>query len=74
MDRERSGGGVTIMADRYRGVMYAGVTASLSARVHQHRQGIGSVVCARYNLRWLVWAERGETIEDCIVQEKRWKR
>jgi putative endonuclease len=33
MDRERIGGWVYIMADRYRGTMYVGVTASLSERI-----------------------------------------
>jgi putative endonuclease len=74
MDRERTGGWVYIMANRYRGGMYVGVTASLSARVYQHRQGTGSDFCARHDLRCLVWAERGDTIGDCIVQEKRLKR
>lgn len=48
MDRERTGGWVHIMADRYRGTMYVGVTAELVARIHQHRQGTGSDFCARY--------------------------
>ena len=62
------------MADRYRGAMYVGVTANLSQRIFQHRQGAGSDFCARYDLRRLVWAERGEAIEDCIAHEKRLKR
>jgi len=74
MDRERIGGWVYIMADRYRGTMYVGVTADLAARIFQHREGSESDFCARYNLRRLVWAERGERIEDCIAQEKRIKR
>jgi putative endonuclease len=31
MDRERQGGWVTIMADRYCGAIYVGVTAHLAA-------------------------------------------
>jgi len=34
------GGWVYIMADRYRGTMYVGVTSNLSARIHQHRTGM----------------------------------
>jgi putative endonuclease len=68
------GGWVYIMADRYRGTMYVGVTADLAARVHQHRTGTGSDFCARYGLRRLVWAERGEDIRACIEYEKRLKR
>jgi len=74
MDREQHGGWVYIMANRYRGTIYIGVTASLSRRVIQHRDGTGSDFCAQYGLNRLVWAERGETIADCIAHEKRLKR
>ncbi len=62
------------MTDRYRGTIYVGVTAHLARRIYQHREGDGSDFCRRYGLDRLVWAERGETIEDCIAQEKRIKR
>lgn len=71
---DERGGWVYIMADRYRGAMYVGVTADLAARVAQHRAGTGSDFCARYGLRRLVWAERGDTMPDCIAHEKRVKR
>ena len=77
MDREKLGGWVYIMADRYRGAMYVGVTSDLSARIAQHRGGSGSDFCARYGLHRLVWADRGSRIEDCISHEKRlkcWRR
>ncbi len=74
MDREHKGGWVYIMADRYRGAMYVGVTSDLPARIFQHRQKIGSDFCARYGIGRLVWAERGDAIEDCIAHEKRVKR
>jgi putative endonuclease len=68
------GGWVYIMADRYRGTMYVGVTADLAARVRQHRDGSGSDFCRRYGLSRLVWAEAGASITDCIAYEKRLKR
>ena len=77
MDRERQGGWVYIMADRYRGTMYVGVTSDLVARIHQHRNGKGSAFCAKYALDCLVWAERGEDMLYCIAHEKRlkhWRR
>ncbi|MDP3907586.1 GIY-YIG nuclease family protein [Novosphingobium sp.] len=74
MDRDHKGGWVYIMADRYRGTLYVGVTADLPARIYQHRQGSGSDFCARYGLHRLVWAEQGNSIEDCIAHEKRLKR
>ncbi len=63
-----------MMADRYRGAIYVGVTSDLSARIFQHRQGSGSDFCKRYGLDRLVWAERGVSIEMCIAHEKRVKR
>ena len=74
MDRNGQGGWVYIMADRYRGTMYVGVSAHLTARVHQHRHGEGSDFCKRYELNRLVWAERGDDIGFCIQHEKRLKR
>ena len=74
MDREKRGGWVYITADRYRGALYVGVTSSLATRVTQHREGRGSEYCARRGLTRLVWAEHGDSIEDCIAHEKRLKR
>ncbi len=74
MDRERRGRWVYIMADRYRGTMYVGVTSDLAARVHQHKSGEGSDFCARYGLARLVWAEQGGDMLECIAHEKRLKR
>ncbi|MEH3105558.1 MAG: GIY-YIG nuclease family protein [Sphingomonas phyllosphaerae] len=69
-----AGGWVYIMADRYRGTMYVGVTADLVARVAQHRAGKGSEFCAHYGLNRLVWTEFSEQIAACIAHEKRLKR
>jgi len=74
MDREQRGGWVYLMADRYRGTMYVGVTADLPQRITQHRTGEGSDFCKRYGLKRLVWAEFVPDIRDCIAQEKRIKR
>jgi putative endonuclease len=63
-----------MMADRYRGAIYVGVTTHLARRIYQHREGDGSDFCKRYGLGRLVWAQRGETILDCIAHEKRIKR
>ncbi len=47
-------GWVYLMADRYRGAIYAGVTANLPARIYAHRQGRGSAFCKRYKIQRLV--------------------
>ncbi len=74
MPREARGGWVYIMANRYRGTMYTGVTANLPARVYQHRTGAGSDYCAQRGLTRLVWAEHADDITACIAHEKRVKR
>lgn len=63
-----------MMADRYRGTLYVGVTSDLALRISQHREGTGSDFCARYGLKRLVWAERCDSITDAIAHEKRLKR
>ena len=74
MAHAEPGGWVYIMANRYRGTIYVGVTADLAQRVHQHRTGQGSEFCRRYGLDRLVWAEAGPSITECIAHEKRVKR
>ncbi len=74
MDRERHGGWVYILANRYRGPLYIGVTSDLAARIHQHRNGRGSRFAARHNILRLVWAEFTEPIDEAIAHEKRLKR
>ena len=71
------GGWVYIMADRYRGGMYVGVTANVARRCWEHREGIGSKHVAKYGITRLVYAERHNDIEDAIAREKlvkKWRR
>ena len=67
------GGFVYIMANRAHGVLYVGVTADLTLRIHQHKTGHGSKFCHRYGLDRLVLAEEFPTIEEAIVREKQLK-
>jgi putative endonuclease len=69
-------GWVYIMADRYRGTLYIGVTRDIAARVWAHREGRGSKFCARYGLTRLVYAE-APRIYEAIAREKaikKWNR
>ncbi|MEL7190061.1 MAG: GIY-YIG nuclease family protein [Pseudomonadota bacterium] len=68
------GGWLYIMANRYRGTMYIGVTASLPHRAMQHREAQGSGFAAKYGCAMLVYAERYNTIEEAILREKRMKK
>lgn len=71
---DQGGGWVYIMANRYRGTIYVGVTSHLAQRIHRHRAGEGSDFCRRYGLDRLVWAEHMPSIIDAIAHEKRVKR
>ena len=71
------GGWVYIMANRYRGGMYVGVTSDLIRRVWQHREGEGSIHVADFGKTMLVYAERHDEIEPAIAREKlvkKWHR
>ncbi|MDP2130945.1 MAG: GIY-YIG nuclease family protein [Erythrobacter sp.] len=71
------GGWVYIMANRYRGGMYVGVTSNVLQRVYQHCEGTGSTHVADFDKTRLVYAERHEEIERAIAREKlvkKWKR
>ena len=52
------------------GTLYVGVTADLASRVFQHRGGVGSIFCKKYNLTRLFCAEEAATIDDAIAREK----
>jgi putative endonuclease len=71
------GGWVYIMADRYRGGMYVGMTADALRRIAQHKDGSGLSHVSKYNKTRVVYVERHEEIEAAIAREKllkRWER
>ena len=71
------GGWVYLTSDRYRGGIYTGVTADLSFRIAQHRDGKGSAFVRRYGFTRLVYMEWHDEIEDAIRREKaikKWRR
>lgn len=66
-----------IMTNKRRGVLYVGITTNLAVRVDQHRRGMGSDFCRKYNLHRLVLAEEHGRVDDAIAREKAlkaWKR
>jgi putative endonuclease len=68
---------VYIMASRYRGGIYDGMTAGVIRRVLQHRAGEGSSHVADFGKTRLVYAERHDEIGSAIAREKlvkKWKR
>jgi putative endonuclease len=63
------GGWVYIMANRYRGGMYVGVSADVIKRVYQHREGKGSAHVADFNKTRLVYVEHHDEIGTAIARE-----
>ncbi len=57
------GGYVYMLANRYRGTIYTGVTSDIAARMIQHREGTGSRFAAKYGVERLVYAEPHDLIE-----------
>jgi len=68
------GGWVYILANRFRGALYAGVTSDIARRLWEHRHGLGSAHAQRYGINRLVWLDRFEDIGDAIAREKTIKR
>ena len=68
---------VYIMASRYRGTLYVGVTSNLYSRVCDHKNGTTPGFTSDYAVHTLVWYEHHMTINAAILREKRikeWKR
>jgi putative endonuclease len=64
------GGWVYIVTNRPNGVLYAGVTADIVRRVHQHRTGELEGFTRRYRVDRLVWFEWHDDIVMAIRREK----
>ena len=68
---------VYILASRYRGTLYIGVTGNLVRRTWQHRSNVMDGFSARYAVHRLVWFELCPSMYEAIRYEKRlknWKR
>ncbi|HBH26371.1 MAG TPA: endonuclease [Rhodospirillaceae bacterium] len=64
---------VYIMANKRNGTLYTGVTADLSRRVYEHKEGLNEGFTKRYGCKILVYAESCNTMEDAIAREKQIK-
>ena len=67
------GGYVYIVTNKRYGVLYTGMTAKITRRIFEHREGDGSQFTGKYNTHKLVWYEWHDDIEDAILREKRIK-
>ncbi len=65
---------VYILANRYNGAIYVGVTSNLIGRVMQHRAGAFDGHTRKHSIHRLVYFEVAETMEAAIRREKQLKR
>ncbi|MBB4837228.1 MULTISPECIES: GIY-YIG nuclease family protein [Sphingomonas] len=65
---------VYILANRYNGALYVGVTSNLLGRMMQHRDGTFDGHTKKYGIRRLVYFEVAETMDAAIAREKQLKR
>ena len=68
---------VYILANRYRGTMYVGVTSALGQRMGQHKSGAVPGFTKKYKIDRLVYCEPHSSIADARACEhvlKRWRR
>lgn len=63
-----------ILTNKKKTVLYTGVTSNLYARVHDHKNGQGSVFTKKYKCTILLYYEFSGTMEEAIHREKRIKK
>ena len=64
------GGYVYIMSNKYRTVLYIGVTCDLNTRVIEHKSEYGSTFTKKYNCTDVLYYEFYDSIEEAIHREK----
>ena len=65
---------IYILANRYNGAVYTGVTSNLLSRIIQHRSGTFDGHTRKLGIHRLVYSEIAETMEAAITREKQLKR
>ena len=77
MDEFQKQPAVYIMASRYRGTLYVGVTTALYLRVCDHKNERFDGFTRQYNVKTLVWYAHFVTMDEAIHREKllkKWRR
>ncbi|MEO6607157.1 MAG: GIY-YIG nuclease family protein [Aestuariivirga sp.] len=68
---------VYILASRYRGTLYVGVTSELYNRVHHHKNELFDGFTKDYQVKTLAWYSHLPSMDEAIRVEKQitaWKR
>ena len=61
---------IYILASKYNGTLYIGVTSNLPVRVYQHREGLIEGFSKKYVIKMLVYFEMFENMPSAIAREK----
>ncbi len=61
---------VHLLASKWRGTLYAGVTSNLPKRIWQHQSDLVEGFTKKHGVHNLVWFERLATMESAILREK----
>lgn len=61
---------IYILASKYNGTLYIGVTSNLPQRVYQHREGLVEGFTKKYVVKTLVYFELFEDMPNAITREK----
>ena len=61
---------VYILASKYNGTLYIGVTSNLPQRVYQHRESLVEGFTKKYDVKTLVYFELFEDKPNAIAREK----
>ncbi len=66
-----------MLASRWNGTLYVGVTSDLIKRVWEHKHDVIDGFTKQYGVHDLVWLEQHRTMESAIAREKtikEWRR
>ncbi|MDB5225931.1 MAG: hypothetical protein JWN78_124 [Bacteroidota bacterium] len=64
---------VYIITNYTRSVFYLGVTSCIWNRILEHKTGYGCTFSSKYNIKYLVYFEECECLEDALYREKQLK-
>jgi putative endonuclease len=68
---------VYLLASKYHGTLYVGVTTDLIRRIWEHKNDLVDGFTKKYRVHDLVWFEQHATLDTAIPREKaikEWKR
>lgn len=65
---------VYVLTNNKHGTFYTGVTNDLKRRVYEHKEGLFEGFSKKHHLKWLVYYETLDDVNEAIRREKRIKK